>query len=164
MTPPDTPTKKASVDAAAPVQIDPRTPRFAQTVSMLVLVVGIGLQEPVFVVLLTVTLDVAVLSGWRLSLYAAVWRHVMVPIVGDPDATEPASPHRFAMLLGAVLATMSTILLLGAPVVNLPELALVGYAVAFVLAVAAGVAGIGRFCVGCRLYRQLAFVRRRGWV
>lgn len=144
--------------------VDPRSPRFAQTVSMLVLLAGIGLQEPLFIVAITVILDVTVLSGWRLAVFGAVWRHGIRPIVGDPEATEPASPHRFAMLLGAVLGTTSTMLLYGAPVVSLPELAPLGYAVAFFLAVAAGYGGIYNYCIGCKLYRQVAFFRRRGWV
>lgn len=155
---------ESSSETSGPAMIDPRTPRFAQTVSMLVLLIGIGLQEPLFVLTITVILDVAVLSGWRLTVFDSVWRHGMIPIVGNPEETEPASPHRFAMLLGAVLGTISTILLFGAPVVSLPVLAVAGYTVAFFLAVAAGFSGIGNYCIGCKLYKQVAFFRRLGWV
>lgn len=157
-------TTESSARAPGPAMVDPRTPRFAQTVSMLVLLVGIGLQEPLLIVAITVSLDVTVLSGWRLAVFGAVWRRVMVPIVGPPEATEPASPHRFAMLLGAVLGTISTTLLYGAPVVSLPELALVGYAVALFLAAAAGFSGVRNYCIGCKMYSQVAFFRRLGWV
>lgn len=155
---------ESSLDVSGPATVDPRTPRFAQTVSAVVLLIGIGLQEPFFILAISVIIDVAIVSGWRLSVFRFVWRHGMIPFVGPPDETEPASPHRFAMLLGGVLGTISTIFLFGAPIVSIPELTFVGYAVAFFLAVAAGFSGIGNYCIGCKMYRQVAFFRRLGWV
>lgn len=144
--------------------IDPRAPRFGQTITMSVLLLGIGLQEPLFILAIAVILNVAVLSGWRLTFYGFLWRHGMIPLVGKPDETEPAAPHRFAKVMGAGMSAFATILLFGAPVVSLPGLALVGYAVALVHAGAAAIGGIGDYCIGCRMYKQVAFFRRLGVV
>lgn len=144
--------------------IDPRAPRFGQTITMSVLLLGIGLQEPLFILAIAVILNAAVLSGWRLTFYGVIWRHGMIPLVGKPEETEPAAPHRFAKLMGASLSAIATLLLFGAPVVGLPNLALVGYAVALVHAGAAAIGGIGDYCIGCRMYKQVAFFRRLGVV
>lgn len=145
-------------------RIDPRAPRFGQTVTMAVLLLGIGLQHPYFILAIAILLNTAVLSGWRLNLYSLLWRHGLNPLVGSPNEREPAAPHRFATLMGASMSTIATILLFGAPVVDLPNLALLGYAVALVHAGAGAIGGIGDYCIGCRMYKQVAFFRRLGVV
>lgn len=144
--------------------IDPRAPRFGQTATMSVLLLGIILQEPLFILAIALLLNVAVLSKWRINLYGLFWRHVMIPIVGQPEDPEPAAPHRFAKLMGASMSAVASILLFSAPAVNLPSLALLGYAVAVVHAGAAAIGGIGNYCIGCRMYKQVAFFRRLGVV
>lgn len=153
-----------SADTPDLAMVDPRAPRFGQTVTMAVLLVGIGLQEPMVILVLAVVLDTAVLSGWRLDVYGVVWRHVLVPVVGPPGETEPAPPHRFAKLMGAGMSTTAAVVLFGAPAVGLPTVALVGYGVAGVHAAMAAIGGIGDYCIGCRMYRQVAFFRRLGVV
>ena len=144
--------------------IDPRAPRFGQLVTMTGLVLGVLLREPLLVAAVAVVLNAAVLSGWRLDLYGTLWRNVMIPIVGRPEETEPASPHRFAQLMGAAFTALATVLLYAAPAVEVSALALAGYAIAGLVALLAGVAGIGDYCVGCKMYRQVAFFRRLGVV
>lgn len=144
--------------------IDPRAARFGQTITMSILLVGIGLQEPLFILAIAVLLNAAILSGWRFDVYGVLWRRGMIPIVGAPDETEPAAPHRFAKLMGGIMSTIATVLLFGAPVVGLPNLALVGYVVALVHAAAAAIGGLGDYCIGCRMYKQVAFFRRLGVV
>jgi hypothetical protein len=151
-------------DSRSLTSLDARAPRFGQTVTMSVLLLAIGLQEPLLILALAVVLNAAVLSGWRVNLYGFVWRHVMLPLVGPPEETEPAPPHRFAKLLGAVMSATATVLLFGAPAVDLPVLALVGYGVALMHAGAAAVGGIGDYCIGCRLYKQVSYFRRLGVV
>lgn len=144
--------------------IDPRAPRFGQTLTMSILLVGIGLQEPVLILAIAVILNTAVLSGWRVNLYGLFWRHAVIPVVGRPDNPEPAAPHRFAKLMGAGMSGIASILLFAAPAVGLPALAVIGYAVAFVHAGAAAIGGIGNYCIGCRMYKQVSFFRRLGVV
>lgn len=141
-------------------RVDPQAPRFGQVITASALVVGIALGEPLFVLAVAVILGTAVLSGWRLDLYATLWRRVMVRIVGPPTEREPAAPHRFAKLLGASFTTIATVLLYAAPVVDVPALSLAGYAVAGLVALLAAVAGIGDYCIGCKMYRQVGFFRR----
>jgi hypothetical protein len=144
--------------------VDPRAPRFGQIITMTGLGMGVVLREPLLVLAVAVALNAAVLSGWRLDLYGVLWRHGMTRIVGMPDETEPASPHRFARLMGAAFTAIATVLLYAAPLVDVPGLVLAGYGVAALVALLAGIAGIGDYCVGCKLYRQVSFFRRLGVV
>lgn len=153
-----------SSEAPGLTMIDARAPRFGQILTMLVLVGGIGLQEPLFILAIAVVLNTAVLSGWRVNVYGALWRHVMIPLVGSPTETEPAAPHRFAKLMGAAMSGVATVLLFVGPAVGVPVLALGGYAVALVHAGAAAIGGIGDYCLGCRMYKQVSFFRRLGVV
>lgn len=153
-----------ATDSRSLTYVDARAPRFGQTVSLSVLLLAIGLQEPLLILALAVVLNAAVLSAWRVNVYGFVWRHVMIPLVGPPEETEPAPPHRFANLMGACMSATATILLFGAPVLNLPELAFVGYGVAVMHAGAAAIGGIGDYCIGCKMYKQVSFFRRLGVV
>lgn len=60
------------------------------------------------------------------------------------------------------MSTLAVLLLFVAPVVGVPSLALAGYAVALLHAAAAAIGGIGDYCIGCRLYKQVGFFRRVG--
>lgn len=151
-------------DRSAVTLIDPRAPRFGQALTMTVLLLGVGLQQPLFIAAIAVILSVAVLSGWRMDFYRVLWQRVMIPLVGPPDDREPAAPHRFAKLMGASMSSTAAILLLGAPVVGLFELALLGYGIALLHAGAAAIGGIGNYCIGCKLYKQVGFFRRLGVV
>lgn len=151
--------------------VDPRAPRFGQTLTTFGLAVGLVLQEPVLIAAVAVVLNAALLSGWRVDLYAFLWRNVMIPIVGRPEEREPASPHRFARLMGAGFTALATALLAldialaPAPValgLSLPALA--GYGLALMVTALAALAASTGICVGCRMYRQVAFFRRIGVV
>lgn len=149
-------TSEASgTEAATPevAQVDPRAPRFGQALTTLGLAAGIVLQVPALVYAVAVVLVAAVVSGWRLDLYRFLWQNVMLPVVGPPGEKEAASPPRFARLMGAGFTAVASVLLLaGFP--------LLGYAVAGVVAVLAGVAAAFDLCVGCMMYRQVSFFRR----
>lgn len=160
----NTESESTATESPDVTRIDPRAPRFGQTITMAMLLLGVGLQEPLFILAIAAILNAAVLSGWRLTTYGMLWRHGMVPVVGRPEEPEPAAPHRFAKLMGAGMSALATVLLFAAPVVSLPALALGGYAVALVHATMAAIGGIGDYCIGCRMYRQVAFFRRLGVV
>lgn len=134
-------------------EVDPRAPRFGQALTTAGLAVGIALQLPALVYAVAVVLIAAVVSGWRLDLYRVLWQRAVLPVVGPPADKAPAPPHRFARLLGAIFTGIASVLLLAG-------LASIGYAIAGMVAVLAGLAAALDLCVGCAMYRQVSFVRR----
>lgn len=132
--------------------VDPRAPRFGQAITATVLAAGIGFQAPMLVYAVAAILLASALTGWRVDLYGFLWRRVVLRFV-EPMAPEPAAPHRFAKLVGAVGTGLATILLLGGVV-------LPGYLLAGAVAVAAGLAASTGFCLGCRMYRTVGLFRR----
>lgn len=149
-------------ESSGVTMMDPRAARFGQTVTMTVLLVAIGFQEPLLILAIAVVLNAAVFSGWRLNLYGTVWRRVMIPLVGNPEETEAAAPHRFAKLMGASMSGVATILLFGGPAIGISEIAILGYGVALMHAGAAAAGGVADYCIGCRMYRQVGYFRRLG--
>ncbi|MWG33553.1 DUF4395 domain-containing protein [Halomarina oriensis] len=137
--------------------VDPRAPRFGQALTATGMVLGLALAEPLFVYAVALALGVAVVSRWRVDAYATLWRRVLIPVVGRPDEREPAAPHRFARLVGAATTTLASLAFLAG-------FSLVGSVLAAVVATLAGLAAVTGVCVGCRFYRQVAFVRRLGVV
>ena len=140
-------------ESAEVTLVDPRAPRFGQTLTTLGLGGAIVLDFPLLLYATTVVLVAAVVSGWRLDLYATLWRRVLIPVVGKPLEREPAAPHRFARVMGAIGATLASALVLaGVP--------MAGYLVAGAVALLAGFAATTGICIGCKVYRQVAFFRR----
>lgn len=144
--------------------VDPRAPRFGQSITALGLVAGIALREPAFVYAVTAILVVSAVSGWRLDLYSFLWRRVVLQAVGEPAEREPAAPHRFAKLLGATFTAIASGLLLVGSAPGAGVAVALGFAVAAIVGVLAAIAAVLDICVGCRMYEQVAFVRRLGWV
>lgn len=138
-------------------RVDPRAPRFGQAITAALLALGIALRAPALVAAVAAILWVAVLSDWKVDLYGLLWRYAMIPIVGRPREREPAAPHRFAKLVGATF-TLAAVVLLAA------DVALVGYAIAGLVALLAAVAAVFDLCLGCKMYRQVSFFRNLGWV
>lgn len=150
--------------AGAVDTVDPRAPRFGQSITALGLGAGIVLQRPALVFAITAILVVSAVSKWRLDLYGFLWRTVVIRVVDEPTERDAAAPHRFAKLLGAVFTTVASVLLVGGTVAGVGWSSLAGYAVASLVAVLAAVAAVFDYCIGCRMYRQVSFFRRRGWV
>ncbi|MEF8774972.1 MAG: DUF4395 domain-containing protein [Haloarculaceae archaeon] len=148
------PTEAGGGGGASPT-VDPRAPRFGQSLTAIGFGAGIALDLPAVVYAVTIVLVAAVASGWRLDLYAVLWRRLLVPIVGYPGEREAAAPHRFARLMGAGFG------LLGSGLV-LAGYSLAGYATVGVVVVLAGLAATTGVCLGCRMYRQVRFVRGLG--
>lgn len=144
--------------------VDPRAPRFGQAITALGLGAGIALQRPALVFAITAILVVSAVSGWRLDPYSLVWRTVAVRVVDDPTERDAAAPHRFAKLLGAAFTTVASVLLVVGALAGVGWLSLAGYAVASLVALLAAVAAVFDVCIGCRMYRQVSFFRRLGWV
>ncbi|MFW6384554.1 MAG: DUF4395 domain-containing protein [Halodesulfurarchaeum sp.] len=137
-------------------RVDPLAPRFGQAITATGLLVGILFEMPVLIGAVAIVLLSAVASGWRINLYGIAFRNLVRPLVGAREP-EPAVPHRFATLVGASGTTLASgSILLGYP--------LVGYVIAGGVAIAAGLAAITGFCLGCRMYRQVSYFHRRSLV
>jgi hypothetical protein len=150
---------EASTASTGPALVDPRAPRFGQTLTASLLALAVVLQQPLLVGLVTVVLVVAVATRWRVDVWGLLWRHAASRFVAPPAEREPAAPHRFAKLLGAAFTLVASgLLLLGGLVVT------AGYGVAALVALLAGVAAALDICVGCRFYRKMGAVRRLGLV
>lgn len=137
--------------------VDPRAPRLGNALTATGLLGGVAVTHPAPVAAVAAVLGAAVLSGWRFDLYAVLCRRVALPVVGPTDEREAAAPHRFAKLMGAVGASLATVLAVGG-------FALAGYAVAAAVGLAATLSATTGFCIGCRLYRQVSLFRRLGVV
>lgn len=133
--------------------VDPRAPRFGQALTATGLLLGLVLQAPVFVLAIALMLNTAVWSRWRFHPYSLVWRRLIAPTIGAGAEPEPAAPHRFATVVGAVGTLLSvTAFAFGFPVV--------GYSLAGAIAAAAGLGAVTGFCLGCRTYRSVSLFRR----
>lgn len=139
--------------------IDPRAPRFGQLITTTLATIGLVLQEPAVVYLLTALLVVPTVSRWRIDPYRVLWQPVR-RFAGPPTDKESPLPHRFARVLGAMMTTLASLLLLAASATGVGALAWVGYGFIVVVAVLAAVGAFANFCVGCRLYRQLSLFKR----
>ncbi len=137
--------------------VDPRAPRFGQTVTAAGMAAFLATRNPAPLFAVAAVLAVSLLSGWRLDLYGFFWKRVMVPFVGAPDEREAASPHRFAKLMGATFTVAASALWLA-------DLALAALLVAAMVGTLAAVAAALDLCVGCRMYRQVRFFRELGVV
>lgn len=133
--------------------VDPRAPRFGQAITASGLLLGIGFDLPELVYAVAVILVVAVLSSWRIDVYALLWRHVISRAIDPPGHMEAAAPHRFAKVMGASGTLMASgFLLVG--------YSIVGYGIAGAVALLAGLAATTGICLGCRMYRQVSFLSR----
>ena len=133
--------------------VDPRAPRFGQAITASGLLLGIVLQAPAFIVAIALILNTAVWSRWRLHPYSVLWKRLVGPALGAPEEPEPAAPHRFATLVGAVGTLLATLAILaGFP--------LAAYVVAGGIAAAAGLGATTGFCLGCHMYRSVSLFRR----
>lgn len=137
--------------------VDPRAPRFGQTLTTLGFGSAIVLDVPILVYAVAIVMAAAVVSGWRVDLYAFMWRHLLIPIVGKPSEREAAAPHRFARVMGAIFGAVGSALLLAG-------FTLAGYAAVGIVVVLASIAATTGLCVGCKMYRQVQFFQRLGIV
>jgi hypothetical protein len=142
----------ARSEAGEVPMVDPRAPRFGQAITAGGLLAGVAVGVPALVFGAAAVLVLAVGTGWRVDVYAVLWRTVVAPRI-EPTEPEPAAPHRFARLIGAGGTALSSVLL----VAGFPA---VGYAVATAIALAAGLAATTGLRLGCRMYRSVSLFQR----
>lgn len=141
------------METGAPKPIDPRGPRFNQAVLAVALAAGYVTQvwyvAPVFAAVLFLGAAFGPRYGPFLRLYAEVIR----PRLAPPTELEDPRPPRFAATIGVLFLTAATV----AFVRDAPAL---GWTLALIVAVLAGLAATTGICVGCEVYLFVA--RRRG--
>jgi len=130
-------------------RIDPRGPRFAATLTTLVLaVVLLTAPSPTATALLVVQAALfaaGALGGIQRTPYAWLFKRLVRPRLGPPGELEDAAPPRFAQTVGLAFALVALAgFLTGVTVLGL-------VATGFALAAAFLNAAFG-FCLGCELY------------
>ena len=131
--------------SAQPRLVDVRGPRFAASVTAVVLALALVLGSGVLVAVQAVVFAVGAFAGLRYAPYGALFRAVVAPRLGPVREREPEAPPRFAQLVGLLFAVVGAAgYLLGAP-----ALGAVATGLALVAALLNAVTG---FCLGCELY------------
>lgn len=136
--------------------VDARGPRFAASVTTVVLVLVLLLAPSVVAVVLLagqlVVFALGSILGLRYSPYGAIFRIFVRPRLGPPREWEDEAPPRFAQTVGVMFAAVGVLaFLLGWDPVGLA-------AVSAALAAAFLNAAFG-YCLGCELYLLLARLR-----
>lgn len=153
--------------AVRPRPIDPRGPRFAATITSILLLIGtfLALQgsstqpgatfaervaDPGFLVLLVVDL----LFVWGFSSpttapWSVLYRTLVQPRLAKPTDLEDPRPPRFAQVVGFIVVSAGLLLHL----VGVPWALPVGGGAAFIAAFLNAAFGL---CLGCQLYLGLA--------
>jgi hypothetical protein len=139
----------------APAGIDPRGPRFAATLTTVVLAVVLVTGSGALLAAQAAVFALGALLGLRFSPYGLLYRRLVRPRLGPPTELENERPPRFAQAVGLVFAAVGTVgYLCGA-------LWLGAAATALALAAAFLNAAFG-YCLGCEFY--LLAVRGRARV
>ena len=137
----------------APKPIDPRGPRFNQGVITAVLLVAFVGDWRWAVPLVGVVLLLGAAFGPRYGPFLRLYAEVIRPRLGPPAELEDPRPPRFASSVGAVFLAASSLAFL-------TGYAGIGWVLALIVAVLAGLAASTGICVGCEVYTFMA--RRRG--
>jgi hypothetical protein len=131
--------------SAQPRLVDVRGPRFAASVTAVVLAVALVLGSGVLVAVQAVVFAVGAFAGLRYAPYGAFFRAVVAPRLGPVREREPEAPPRFAQLVGLLFAVVGA----GGYLLGAPVLGAVATGFALVAALLNAVTG---FCLGCELY------------
>ncbi|MCM6761927.1 DUF4395 domain-containing protein [Rathayibacter sp. ZW T2_19] len=152
--------------APAPAgRVDPRGPRFAASVTALLLLLAVGLAlaaparsdvaarlvQPGFLLLtaLAALFAWSAVRGVDSGPWAVVFRRRVRPRLAPPREWEDARPLRFAQVVGLVVTGAGVLLHLA----GVPYAVAVAGSLAFLAAVLNAVFGV---CLGCELYLLLA--------
>jgi len=127
------------------MHVDPRGPRFAATLTTVVLALTLLTGSPWLLALQGVVFAFGAFRGIQHTPYAWLFRRFVRPRLARPTELEDARPPRFAQTLGLAFAVVG---LLGAVT---GETAVFLVATGFALAAAFLNAAFG-FCLGCEVY------------
>ena len=131
--------------------IDPRGPRFAASLTSVVLALVLVTPTPVAVILLalqTIVFGIGAARGIQHTPYAWLFRTLVRPRLGAPHELEDPRPPRFAQAVGLGFALVGLV----GFATGLTLLALVATGLALAAALLNAVFG---FCLGCEIYLLL---------
>lgn len=138
---------------ATPKGIDPRGPRFAATLTALVLAVAV-LTGSIWVLLFqTLVFAAGAVTGPQNTPYGWLFRRLVRPRLAPPAELEDPRPPTFAQAVGLAVAGVGVL----AAALGVAHAVEVAAALAFVAAFLNAAFGL---CLGCELY--LLLVRARG--
>ncbi|MEY9844306.1 DUF4395 domain-containing protein [Streptacidiphilus sp. MAP5-3] len=133
-------------------RIDPRGPRFAASLTTVVLALALVTSSGALLAAQGVVFALGAVLGLRFSPYGFLFRRLVRPRLGPPTELEDERPPRFAQAVGLAFALVGTVgYLSGALWVGVAATAL-ALAAAFLNAVFG-------YCLGCEVY--LLAVRSR---
>ena len=138
---------------SVPKPIDPRGPRFNQSVLAIALVLGFLTQVWFVAPVFAAVLFLGAAFGPRYGPFLRLYVEVIKPRLAPPTELEDPRPPRFA-------ATVGVVFLLAATVSFLAGNDVLGWVLALTVAALAGLAAATGICVGCEIY--LVVARRRG--
>lgn len=133
------------------MQIDPRGPRFAATLTTIVLAAVLITGSGPLLAAQALVFALGALAGLQYSPYGWLYRVLLRPRLGPPAELEDARPPRFAQGVGLLFAVVGTLGYLGG--VQWLGLTATGFALA-----AAFLNSAFGYCLGCEAYLLL----RRG--
>lgn len=125
--------------------VDPRGPRFAATITTVVLAVVLVTGWWPLLAAQTVVFAIGAFVGLKPAPYSVLYRSLVAPRLGPTSEREDAAPLRFAQAVGFVFALVGTI----GYATDLTALGIV--ATAFAL-FAAFLNAAFNFCLGCEVY------------
>jgi hypothetical protein len=145
----------SSERTAAPRPIDPRGPRFNQTVLatalLLGFIFGVWTVAPIF----AVVLFLGAAFGPRYGPFLRIFAEVVRPRLAPATELEDPRPPRFAAAVGVVFLSAAT-------VAFITGASILGWVLTLIVAGLAALSAATGICVGCELYLLVA--RRRGIV
>ena len=145
-------TSTETAPAVTRTEIDPRGPRFAATLTTLVLAAALLLAPSAATVTLLavqlVVFAIGAVGGVQRTPYSWLFRTLLRPRLGKPAELEDAAPPRFAQGVGLAFAVVALLgYVAGADLLG-------AVATGFALAAAFLNAAFG-FCLGCEVYLLL---------
>lgn len=147
----DEPNKDLPGNDDGPTPIDSRLPRWNQGVLTAVLLVAFVLDFWYAVPVMAVILGLGTAFGQKGNPVMLFFLKVIRPRLSPPSSVEDPRPPRFASLVG-------TVFLLGSSISFGSGAATIGWILALIVAVLAGLATTTGFCLGCEVY---VFFRRQ---
>jgi len=139
--------------AGTPTPIDPRGPRFNQAMLTLGLLAGFVFDWKPIVPALGVVLLLGAAFGPRYGPFLRLYAQVIRPRLAPPTELEDPRPPRFAATVGVIFLSAATVAFAAGA-------ATLGWGLAMVVAVLAGLSATTGICVGCEMW---LFVARRRW-
>ncbi|GAA4835013.1 DUF4395 domain-containing protein [Kitasatospora terrestris] len=143
----------APVGAPSAALIDPRGPRFAATLTTVVLAATLVTGSGWLLAAQTAVFATGALLGLRRSPYGVLFRTLVRPRLGPPAELEDERPPRFAQAVGLAFGLLGTVGYLVGP-------AWLGLAATGAALAAAFLNAAFGYCLGCEVY--LLATRLRG--